>query len=167
MLLPANIDDDMMGSFLRPRLHRYSSHDFFLLFFGKASLSITSFRPHPRLLFMSCWTSTASYIWRSLIASWFMWGLLMILVCLFLHPIRMGYGLNDIVYSKDLSGSILDEASIINAFDLFFLEKGLLAKFVDEIYLYFQVYWLDVTQFLSYHWRSNHRRRRQNKKTIN
>ena len=52
----------------------------------------------------------------------------------------MGYGFNDIVYSKDLSGSILDEASIINAFDLFFLEKWLLAKFVDEIYLYFQVY---------------------------
>jgi len=64
-----------------------------------------------------------------------MWGLLMILVCLFLHPIRMGYGLNDIVYSKDLSGSILDEASIINAFDLLFLEKkdclpSLLMKFI-------------------------------------
>lgn len=29
LLLPANIDDDMMGSFLRPRLHRYSSHVFF------------------------------------------------------------------------------------------------------------------------------------------
>ncbi len=47
----------------------------------------------------------------------------------------MGYGLNDIVYSKDLSGSILDEASIINAFDLLFLEKkdclpSLLMKFI-------------------------------------